>query len=501
MAQKNLPYASSFQLRYEKGLRVFVLLFAIFHMWISFARHFFAPENRISSSDTLLTLFKAEKWAGLLLLVAVIVYLILSRTRFKSTWLRIKTVIKGSMSREMILLICLFVYSVYCCHIQSKSYTNIFKNADLELFDLAVCIFIFFLLPILLGTKKAKIYVDILLHTIMLISTAFIVWALWNLFHLHLVSLPNGLQVGMTESYSFYPGVNQNIGAAIGTTMILISMYMIATHRWTFKVVYSIALIVHLFATLLTNSRGNYVALLCALPLFIFMLVWLSSHKLSTAQRILFSGIAAGVTAIAVWQLRHFVFWFFERITHFSEYLNVNMTGNDVVREVSVDPLRLKIWRSSAIRMISSGKVFFFGTPLGLIPESIHECMEKIYGTSRVYAHAHNIILQTGLVAGVPGMLLFLGFLCTMVLPCVRIGIGTKEKQLSGAYVLPIAVLCMLIVNMFEPFLLFYISVMACLFFLFCGYIVAISREVPDPVTLTKDKSRNKNKKNKPSLT
>ena len=206
MAQKNLPSATSLQLQYEKGLRFFALLFAIFHMWISFARHFFAPENRISSSNTLLTLFKAEKWAGLLLLVAVIVYLILSRIRFKSTWLRIKTIIKRSMSREMILLICLFVYSAYCCHIQSKSYTNIFKNADLHLFDLAVCIFIFFLLPNLLGTKKAKVYIDILLHTIMLISTAFIVWALWNLLHLHLVSLPNGLQVGMTV-YDRHPSL------------------------------------------------------------------------------------------------------------------------------------------------------------------------------------------------------------------------------------------------------------------------------------------------------
>ena len=495
MAQKNLPSATSLQLQYEKGLRFFALLFAIFHMWISFARHFFAPENRISSSNTLLTLFKAEKRAGLLLLVAVIVYLILSRIRFKSTWLRIKTIIKRSMSREMILLICLFVYSAYCCHIQSKSYTNIFKNADLHLFDLAVCIFIFFLLPNLLGTKKAKVYIDILLHTIMLISTAFIVWALWNLLHLHLVSLPNGLQVGMTESYSFYPGVNQNIGAAIGTTMILISMYMIATHRWPFKVAYGIALLMHLFATLLTNSRGNYMALLCALPLFIFMLVWLSSHKLSSAQRILFSCIAAGATVVAVWQFRHFVFWFFERVTHFSEYLNVNMADNDVVREVSVDPARLKIWRSSASRMFSSGEVFFFGTPLGLIPQGIQESMASIYGSGSLYAHAHNIILQTGLVAGVPGMLLFLGFLWTMLFPCVRIGIGTKENQVSGAFVLPIAVLCMLIVNMFEPFLMFYISVMACLFFLFCGYIVAISRETPEPVVLTKGKSHNKGKK------
>ena len=145
--------------------------------------------------------------------------------------------------------------------------------------------------------------------------------------------------------------------------------------------------------------------------------------------------------------------------------------------------------------MFSSGEVFFFGTPLGLIPQGIQESMASIYGSGSLYAHAHNIILQTGLVAGVPGMLLFLGFLWTMLFPCVKIGIGTKESQVPGAYVLPIAVLCMLIVNMFEPFLMFYISVMACLFFLFCGYIVAISRETPESVAPSKGKSKNTGKK------
>ena len=87
------------------------------------------------------------------------------------------------------------------------------------------------------------------------------------------------------------------------------------------------------------------------------------------------------------------------------------------------------------------------------------------------------VVLLGAVVAGVPGMLLFLGFLGKIVVPCFKIGIGKKTAQFPGSYILPIAVLAMLAQNMFEPFLLYYVSVMACLFFLFCGYIVAINKE------------------------
>ena len=267
---------------------------------------------------------------------------------------------------------------------------------------------------------------------------------------------------------------------------------MIATHRWPIKVIYGLAMMLHLFATLLTNSRSNYLALLCAFPLFVFMLVWLSSQSLGTVKRIILSCTAAVVTAVAFWQLRYLVFWLFEQKTHLSEYLK---TGKDVVRDVGVDSARLKIWRSSLSQMVSSSERFFFGTPFGLIPKGIKECMEKIYGKGSEFAHAHNIIIQTGLLAGVPGMLLFLGFLSSILMPCVKIGIGIKENQSPGAFVLPIAVLSMLIVNMFEPFLMFYISVMACLFFLFCGYIVAINKETPQSVEPIIRQSQKKKKR------
>ena len=473
MSRKKLPTATPFQRFYEKSLLVLLMVLAAFHFWISFARHFFAPENMLAKSDLMLKLIKIERWYALALLAIALIYLILSKTKFGATWYRVKAWMKGVASAEGILLTCLFFYYIFCCYIQSKSYSNIFLSADFFLFDTAVMVFVLFTLPLAVGAEKAKRYVDIILHIVMAFSTVFIVWALWNVMHLNLLTLPNGLQLGMTEEYRLYLGVNSNIGAAICFSMVLICLYMIATHRWPIRLVYSVVLLPHLFATYLTNSRACYLAMMFAFPLFVFMLLWTSLQKRGLLLRILVCGIAAGITAVCVWLLRKGVFALFESITHLAEQLGID----DIAREIGVEQARVKIWRSSLGLMVSDSKVFFCGIPSPLIPNSICEKMTEIYGDGSVFAHAHNIILQTGLITGVPGMLVFLAFLVKLIFPSVKIGIGRYQQKYPGSYVLPIMILAILIVNMFEPFIMFYLSVMGCLFFLFSGYIVAISKD------------------------
>lgn len=473
MSRKKTPQVTPFQLIYERILRISLLLLGTFHMILSFARHYFSPENALFRSLVVRVSAKAEEWFALALLVAALLYLVLSKARFHDTWLRVRAWFSGVRSVEGILLFCLFGYFVFCSYITSKYYTNVFKTNDFLLFDTAVCILVFFTMPLAVGVRKAKLYIDIMLHITMLLSTIFIVWALWNLFRLNLVTLPNGLQFGMTEGYRLYPGVNSNIGAAIGVTMVLISLYMISSHRWPIKLIYSIVLIPHLCATILTNSRGSFLSLIVAFPLFAFMLVWGKTQKLHAFKRALISGIAAVAMIAFVILVRYSVFYIFEKVTHLSEYLGAEPN----IREIEPDSARLKIWNASVHLMFSDAKEFFFGAPITVIPTQIKDSLTRIYGNGSLFAHAHNIILQTGLIAGVPGMLLFLAFLFRILMPCVRIGIGKKSQAYPGSYFLPIAVLAMLVANMFEPFLLFYISSMACLFFLFCGYIVAIDRE------------------------
>ena len=477
MSRKKLPTATPFQLFCEKGLLVLLMILAAFHLLLSFGRHFLAPENMIARSELLLKLIRIEKWYALALVLIALVYLILCKTKFEPTWYRVKAWRKRLVSVEGILLTCLFLYYLFCCYLQSKAYRNIFLNADLYLFDFAVLVFGLFTLPLAVGAEKAKQYIDILLHIVMAVSTVFIAWALWNLLHLNIVKLPNGLELGMTDGYRLYLGVNANIGAAIGLSMVLISLYMIAAHRWPIKLIYSVLLLPHLFATFLTNSRGCYLALLVSLPLFVFMLLWTSLQKRRLLLRILVCGIAAGAAAVGVWLLRKGAFALFESITHLGELLGIDLDGAELAREVGVDGSRLKIWRTSLGMTVSDSKAFFRGIPYPLIPDLICEKMTEIYGSGSVFAHAHNMILQTGLIEGVPGMLIYIAFLVKLVFPCVKVGISKYQQQYPGAYILPIIILAIIIVNLFEPFILFYLSIMGCLFFLFTGYIVAIYKD------------------------
>ena len=487
MAKRTQAKATPFQLRYECVLGIASLSLIAFHIWISFARHFFAPENAIGKSKLLVTMLNTERFVALALIVVAIIYLIITKMHYPKTWYRIQDRWKGLICKENILLLCLFAYYILCCMVNSKHYTNVFRANDLYLFDMAISVMLLFPMANFIGYKKMRKFADIILHGIMLFSTCFILWALWNLFHLNIVQLPNGLSSGMTSKYTFYPGVNQNIAAAIGTTMIMISLYMIICHRRALRIVYIFALLVHLTATLLTDSRGNFVALLVALPAVGGMTCWNRTKNLSLIIRVVITSVITIAIACIIWILRHGIFTIFESITHLNEYLNsASSTASAAAaassepasgqRSLKLDAGRIKIWRSTLKILFSSSRTFFFGIPIGRITAEIKSAMVSIYGSGKEYAHAHNMVLQTGLVTGVPGMLMFLAYLVMMLLRCIRTGLNKIRADFPGAYVFPIAILAMVIVNTFEPFILFYISVMGCLFFLFCGWTTALDR-------------------------
>jgi len=456
---------------YEKTLGLGALLLIIFHSWISFARHFFSPENQISNSNVMKVLMACDKWLAVALLCAGIAYLFMAKTKFSKSWLRIKIAARRTRSKEWVLLAALFAWYILCCLVYGKGSTALIRGYEWWILDLAICIFIMFPMGKAIGAKAAKKWMEIIMHALMVFSTGFIVWALWNLFRLNIVTLPNGLQMGMTSNYAFYAGVNQNIGAAIGVCMVMISVYMIATQCWMLKLVYAIALVPHLIATLLTNSRGSYLSLQVALPVIMFMAMWNTMKNGKQLKRVLLSCVTAGVTAVVFWWLRGAVFELFEAVTHLRELLGVE---ENVVREIGVESARLKIWHSTLHVMVSSVQRFFFGVPLGDTSYAIQEAMSKLYGSSTLFAHAHNIILQVGLCMGVPAMIAFVVFLVMLAVRCIRVGIGMVKGCFSGVYVLPATVLAMVIINMFEAFLVFYVSITACVFFLFSGWITAI---------------------------
>ena len=459
---------------YKKVMGYASLVIMTYHMWLSFARHFFGAENRFD--EKIMKMLHADAWAVLLLLIAALVYCYLVKSKSPVLWRELKAFVKRLRSPEILILSGLFLYYVVCNFINRKVYAYIFDSTDKYLMDAFILIFIFFPFAQAVGQQKMRKYMDWMLHAITIFSTGFILWALWNLFRLNIVTLPNGLQLGMTSKYTFYPGVNGNIGAMIGTTVILISLYMIACHRRWIRWIYLFVLLPHLCAVLLTDSRACYLALLIAIPFTLFMGLFNKyREKEKLAARILVPCIMAGLSFAVLWWLRKGIFDIFDRITNLNAKLNRTPSEEQSLLE---DTGRLKIWVTSLRMMISSPRAFFFGSPQPLIPNMIEQTMTEIYGKGSIFAHAHNMILQTGLVTGVPGMIALLVFFVRLAVRCVKVGLKKEDAARKGYYVFPIALLAMVFVNMFEPFLLFYISVMGCLFFLFSGCTVAAEQTV-----------------------
>ena len=283
---------TDYQRHYELFLQIAAAVVVCFHFWLSFTRHMWAPENQMFRSETLPTLMTVDLWLAILYGLAVLVYVMISAAYMPKSFDRVKAAIRRFFSVDGIILMALFAWYVVCCVYYGKGTTRLVVGYWPFVMDMGICALILFPLPGIMGWKRTRQLLDWALHAIMLFSTCFILWALWNLFTLNVVKLPNGLGIGMNKSTTFYIGTNTNIGAAIGMTMILICLYMMAAHRGVIRWAYAAALLPHLLAVLLTNSRANFVALLITLPVFVFLMVWNSGWKPALWQRLLV-GLAA----------------------------------------------------------------------------------------------------------------------------------------------------------------------------------------------------------------
>lgn len=212
-------------------------------------------------------------------------------------------------------------------------------------------------------------------------------------------------------------------------------------------------------------------------------------------------GISLLVCAVCVgvfWIGRTGSFVLFEKVTHFSEELakeagnlsaeggsfgieeltgriqyettQLVKTGADNVRRLNNLSNRTKVWKAALKVMISSPQRFFFGVTSFGVTDAIRD----IGGYHKEdVAHAHNIILQIGISMGVPAMLLFCAFLILIAVKGIRI--LSKEIGMNS-YIIPSIVLCFVVINMGEAYLVGYYSVMACVFYLLCGWIVAMNQ-------------------------
>ena len=470
---------TDFQRHYELFLQIAAAVVVCFHFWLSVTRHMWAPENQMFRSDILPPLMTADLWLAILYGLAVLLYVMISAAYLPKSFDRIKAAIKRYFSVDGLILMALFLWYVVCCVVLGRGTTRLVVGYWPFVMDMGICTLILFPLPGILGWQRTRKVLDWVLHAVMAFSTCFVLWALWHLFTLDIVKLPNGLSVGMGKGMTFYMGTNTNIGAAIGTTMVLICLYMMAAHRRVVRWIYAAALLPHLLAVLLTNSRANFIALLVTLPVFVFLMIWHSGRKMALWPRLL-TGLAAGVAvALLFWFMRRWAFDLFEAVTHYSDRAGSTNAASQIASQgLTQDTGRLKLWPACLKLMVSSPEKFFFGTPIADFFETIKAMKNAMYNSTRYsgQAHAHNIILQVGVTLGVPAMLAFIGYLVITFLRCLRVGLRKTGGEMQGAWVLPLCILALIIVNMFEPFIFLYFSAQGCLFCLFAGWVKALDK-------------------------
>ncbi len=466
MARKKAVEPTAFQLACEKTLRISALALGFFHMLISLMRYCF---------DYYRLARPIECWFAVALAISATFYFLYNWLYMPETMYRVRELFRRMWSPELLFVIGLVAWYPICCLINQLHFNQpIFRANDWLMFDTAVNAVILFPLAIFLPGKKARAVVDAMLHVIMLFATAVAVYSLWNLFHLNVVTMPSGYQIGMTSDLQFTIGLHYNITGATAATMMCVSIYMIASQKPALRLIYLPVMLIHAVVLLLTNSRASFVAGLVAVVAASF----LACEKLFTGrrlQRMAISTIAAILCGVLFWFLRAWVFVLFDKVTHFKELVSFDELSD--VRKLDSLNGRLGIWGASLKVMFSSLRTFIFG----VTPVNVPSLIKQYGGFSTEFAHAHNQILQIGICFGVPAMVLYIAFLVSIAIKCLRILLSQRGRDFRGAYSIPVAILMLVTLDMAESFLVAYFSIMGCVFFLFCGWVCAIDRDKGHP--------------------
>ena len=442
----------------------------LLHMTLSFTRHIFSPENNMQASPGLTLMMRVDEYLAMALGAAALIYVFVSflcRRRAPGAWAQTRHAVRRYFSPESFILIGLFVWYLVCLVVYGDGTFRRIHGYWRYVTDLGICLLLLFPLPRLVGIGRIRIMANAVFHTAMAVSTAFTAYAL-------LAALSGAKPVwpfnGLTIQFRprFYPAMNANIFASVSFSAALIALYMIIAQKNALRWVYTAAFILHLAATLLTGSRGHFFALLAVLALTVFMVARRFVSGKALWKKLLAAALPVGAAVALLFLLR--------RLGILAIAAVRNTTASSASRSLIEDSGRLPIWAASLRMMVSSVKEFFFGIPIGDFPTRVKTVMTELFGRGSRMAHAHNLILQVGVILGVPAMLAFIAFLALTAIRCVRVFAGRGRQRMEGGWFLPVAILGTMIVNMFEPFNMLYISLMGCLFFLFSGWVMALDR-------------------------
>lgn len=456
MAKRGLVEADKSQLLFESILKWYAFGITLLYLLLSMYRYF--------DSKSAAVMTEAEHYLVLFFVFLAIVYLIITKAQYPRTLYRIKGFLKKMFCPEAIILAGILVWYLLCCVSANTRYTAEFFSINKNsLFDTFTIFFIIFPLSLYFGKSGDRKALEILIHVLAAVSTAIMLYILWHVFKPEVIILPDGGQIGMSKSVRLYINCNPNTTGANAEVMLIICLYMVFAKKGTIRWTYLFASCVHFIILTLSNSRTCILATMIASAAIAFKTVYDLFPKRPAFQRIAFSAAAATAGACLILGLRAFIFWLFEAITNFSELIG----KDNFIRELNANSSgRTVIWKAALQSVFSSGENAVFGvTPQGVISE----ISKFTNGKDQMYTH--NEFLEVAVSLGIPGFLAYSVWLVMIARSCLKIVFKEGFGLFRGAYVIPAAILMLVVANLLEATLMFYSFLPEGMFFLLAGFV------------------------------
>ena len=430
-----------------------------------------------------------EQWFALVLLIAAIICFVIRIRKDPAEGARTLKKLRRMCSFEQIFVIALLLWYIIDCAIHTQwQMGSTFEANDWRLFLTWLVAFVYFPFAEVSGAKDAKRNIERIIHTTVLIYGTFCAWVVWKYLHMDYVTFLSGRKLSMTETVSMRVGTNQNITAAHAAVMIALCIYMIATQKKKIRILYVPVCFVFLTVAMLTNSRASYGSALCIIALSVFIYLWKRgglqnlfqklpfsekfSNKLSI--RILIVSCIAVAGGLAVFLMRRASFAVLQYGVNSSSTDSIDAQGAMRTLDLSLNH-RDGIWIAAVEVLKSSPRNFL----LGVLPSNVGQALLDTGLVTKNFPHCHNLLVQVAVSLGVPAMILFIMFLSSLFIRCVRILIA-QDKRYVNAWVISIVLLCLVILDVMEAYLFANGRVNLPFFYMFAGWIVALDRSYTD---------------------
>ena len=445
-----------------------------------------------------------ERWVGLILIVAALLYVCLSFWKFPEHADKIRSLCRRLFCREQIILTAMFLwYLIDCLIYQCIGFEECFKKNDYYLYLTGLVALGFFPLAEYAGPKRVRAVMEGIIHMVVAQYTVYSAWCLWHYLQLDYIAFPSGKLLEMGAGYSLKMGNNRNIVGTAAGVMISLCVYMILTQKPLIKGAYVLQALINMTVLLLSNCRSGLFGVIAVLAISISAACWkkLSVNKIliRAAICLLMALICFAVMRTAQKALFHYLN---NKMAEVEAVLVETQTDAEADGEVSQNPARSnvtkqaeedvqvnsvikernltnsglngrkKVWKRSLQLIFLSPRNFMIGVTPGLLKNAYKKAFDLKKGPD----HTHNLYLQIAASLGVPTMLLFVVFLFSLGKRCIRLLLAGKQAPFEGAWSIQIILLYMILIDLVEPMLFASGCVNLPFFYLLAGWIVAMDK-------------------------